>query len=161
MEYDFEKPFKRCLFVEIFIEIFVQLLAEGAAVLFQIFGQILGEMILQILGEAVVEAGIHSIREPFKAQKDRSPFIAAIGYFLLGLIIGGISVLAIPTSLIGPKPYRILNLMFTPVFAGLCMSVIGSYRLKRSQDLIRLDSFFYGYLFALGMGLVRFLFATG
>jgi len=147
--------------VEIIFELLLQFLFEGAAILFQILVQILGEALLQIGGEAIVEAGIHSVREPFKDRQQRSPVIAAIGYFLMGWLIGGITLFPFPASLIGAQPYRILNLLITPVLAGLCMSVIGSFRLKKNQDLIRLDSFFYGYLFALGMGLVRYLFAAG
>jgi len=58
-------------------------------------------------------------------------------------------------SLIQKQAHRILNLLINPVIAGLAMSILGAYRKKRGQDLLRIDSFFYGYLFALGMAAVR------
>ena len=51
------------------------------------------------------------------------------------------------------------NMLVTPVAAGWLMSALGAWRERRGQDRIRIDRFAYGYLFALGLGLVRFFFA--
>jgi hypothetical protein len=50
----------------------------------------------------------------------------------------------------GPDPGR----------AGLAMMARGAWRRRRDQELIRLDKFAYGYLFALAMALVRFNFGS-
>ena len=47
-----------------------------------------------------------------------------------------------------------------PVAAGWMMSALGAWRERRGQDRIRIDRFAYGYLFALGLGLVRFFYAS-
>jgi hypothetical protein len=39
------------------------------------------------------------------------------------------------------------------------MCLVGAWRLRREQELVRLDRFAYGYLFALAMALVRFYLA--
>jgi hypothetical protein len=36
------------------------------------------------------------------------------------------------------------------------MALLGAWRARRGQDLIRLDRFAYGYLFALAMAAMRF-----
>jgi hypothetical protein len=55
---------------------------------------------------------------------------------------------------------RVANLVLTPLAAGLMMSLMGAWRRRRGDDLIRLDRFSYGVLFALAMALVRFFFAS-
>jgi hypothetical protein len=40
------------------------------------------------------------------------------------------------------------------------MSAIGIWRRRRGKELIRLDRFAYGYLFALAMGIIRFVYAA-
>jgi membrane protease YdiL (CAAX protease family) len=51
-----------------------------------------------------------------------------------------------------------IGLLISPLLAGLVMSLIGSLRRRRGMSVIRLDSFGYGFIFAFGMGLIRFLF---
>jgi hypothetical protein len=55
---------------------------------------------------------------------------------------------------------RLFNLIFSPIAAGLCMSGIGRLRARRGQEVQRLDRFWYGYLFALGLSAVRFAWAA-
>ena len=40
------------------------------------------------------------------------------------------------------------------------MAGIGAWRRRRDQELIRLDRFAYGYLFALAMAAIRFAFGS-
>ena len=51
-----------------------------------------------------------------------------------------------------------VSLSIAPLLAGLVMSAIGSIRRGRGMPVIRLDSFAYGFIFAFGMALIRFLF---
>jgi len=52
-----------------------------------------------------------------------------------------------------------MNLLLTPVFAGLVMVGVGAWRAKRGDDLLRIDRFAYGYIFALAMAVIRYQFA--
>ena len=54
----------------------------------------------------------------------------------------------------------VAGLAVTPVLAGLAMGVLGAWRQRRGQELLRLDRFAYGYLFALALALVRFVLAA-
>lgn len=120
--------------------------------------EILGEILLQVVLEALVELGLHSLAAPFR--KRPNPWFAAIGYALLGACCGGLSLWLIPDHLVETEHVRILNLVVTPIAVGLLMSLIGIWRAHRGQPLLRLDRFAFGYLFALSLALVRFLYAT-
>jgi len=119
----------------------------------EIIIEILAEVVLQVL----FELGFRSLIEPFK--KSSSPFLAFIGYAVLGAIAGGISLLFIKEPLIINHNLRIVNLMITPCLAGLTMSILGRLREKQNLSLIRLDKFVWGFIFAFAMTLLRFLFS--
>jgi hypothetical protein len=121
-----------------------------------IFG-LLGEFLLQVVGEALIEIGFHSLAEPFR--RTPNPWLAAIGYALFGAILGGISLLAFPNNLV-PGAWRVANLVATPIAVGSFMVVMGTWRARRGESVFRIDQFAYGYLFALCVALVRFYFAA-
>ena len=125
--------------------------------MFEFLFQLLAEFLLQIIGQALAELGLHMVAEPFRKSPD--PWIAAIGYTLLGIVIGGVSLLLFPTYFTPPGTARMINLVLTPIAVGGCMMAIGAWRTKLGQPLLRIDRFSYGYLFALSLALVRYWFA--
>jgi hypothetical protein len=104
-----------------------------------------------------MEVGLHSLAEPFR--RTPNPWLAAVGYALLGAALGGMSLLVFPDYLVATKSLRVANAALSPIAAGLCMAAIGAWRARRGQAVLRIDRFSYGYLFALAFGLVRFWFA--
>ena len=128
--------------------------------LFEIILGAIWEATLQILGQALIELGFYSLGEAIQSKKERKPYITAIGYILWGAILGGLSLLVFSESFIAKTEYRILNLFLTPIVAGYAMALIGNWRRKKGQDLIKLDSFSYGALFALSTAIVRYFFAA-
>ncbi len=120
--------------------------------------ELLLEFVIQVIGEALFELGFHSMAEPFR--KPPNPWLAAMGYALFGLIFGGISLWLFPNHMVAAPVWRWANLLVTPVAVGVCMSWLGSWRTKRGQALLRIDRFSYGYLFALTLALVRFVWAS-
>lgn len=118
---------------------------------------ILGEFLIQVVVEALIQLGFHSLAEPF--QKPPSPWLAAIGYALFGAIFGGFSLLAFPNNLV-PQSWRIINMVITPLAVGGIMVLLGVWRAKRGQPVLRIDRFSYGYLFALSLAFIRFQFAA-
>ncbi|MGA9773348.1 MAG: hypothetical protein WBV94_30235 [Blastocatellia bacterium] len=134
-------------------------------ILFEILFQIFFEFILEIIAEVLIELGLHSIGQVFHNRRARNPVFAFIGYAILGVIIGALSLLIFPHPLMPSASIRGINLhgiglLISPVLAGLVMSAIGSLRRKRGMSVIRLDSFGYGFIFAFGMALIRFLFTN-
>lgn len=125
--------------------------------MFEFLFEIVIEILIQLFFEALVELGLQSMAEPFR--KPPNPWLAALGYGLLGLIAGGISLWLFPTYLVGGETLRIVNLVLTPVAVGLLMCLMGAWRAHRGQPVLRIDRFAYGYLFALALALTRFAFA--
>jgi len=119
----------------------------------------LAEILLQVLFEALAEFGVRALGAPFKRASATPPWVAALGYLVYGAVVGGLSLWIFPLAYLQTNWARITNLAVTPLAAGLAMSLMGAWRRKQGQDLIRLDRFSYGVLFALSMGLVRFFFA--
>ena len=127
-------------------------------IIFEVLFSFIGEFLLQVLLEALAELGLHSMREPFR--RPPNPWLAAIGYAILGAIAGGLSLLILPTLFVQSHSLQLMNVVLTPIAAGLAMMAIGAWRRRRDQEVIRLDKFAYGYLFALAMALVRFNFGS-
>lgn len=119
--------------------------------------EFLGELLLQALGELLVEFGLHTLAEPMRRAPN--PWLAALAYAILGAALGGLSLLVLPHNLVRP-PWRLLNLLITPLLLGGLMVLMGSWRERRGQAVLRIDRFAYGYLFALAFALLRFKFAS-
>ncbi len=118
--------------------------------------ELLGEFILQAVLEGLLEMGFHSVAEPFRIPP--KPWLAALGYFTFGAVLGALSLWMLPAHLT-PPPWRIANLIATPLAVGALMAILGRWRARRGDPLFRIDRFFYGYLFAFSFALVRFAFA--
>lgn len=118
--------------------------------------EILGEFLLQALGEALLEIGLHSLAEPF--QRRPKPWLAALGYLIFGAILGGLSLLVFPAYLV-PAPWRTANLILTPIAVGGLMVSMGHWRAQRGDEVLRINRFHYGFLFAATLGTVRYFFA--
>lgn len=127
-------------------------------IIFEVVFGFFGELVLQLVGEILIELGLHSMAEPFR--KKPSPWLAAIAYALFGAGIGALSLLVFPDYLVASKSLRVANTALSPIVAGLSMAAIGKWRAKQGQAVLRIDKFAYGYLFALGFALVRFWFAS-
>jgi hypothetical protein len=125
-------------------------------VLFELLFEFIGELLLQVFAEVLFEVGLRSLAAPFK--REVNPYLATIGYVLFGAIAGGLSLGAFPSLFISSHAGRVANAIVTPFIAGGCMAAIGAWRRRRDQELILLDRFAYGYLFALVMALVRLRF---
>lgn len=127
--------------------------------LFELLFEIFGEFILQFIFEALAEAGLRTFgRAPGETRS--SPWLAVIGYIVLGAACGALSLWLFPTFFVKSHIGRVVSLLVTPVLAGAGMALIGAWRRRRGEDLLRLDRFAYGYAFALAMAAVRFSFAS-
>ena len=125
--------------------------------MFEFLLEIVGEFLLQAVVEALAEVGLHSLSEP--SRKPPNPWLAALGYAIFGAAAGGVSLLFFPSNLVAGEAWRVANLVLTPVAVGGLMCVMGAWRGRRGDTVLRIDRFAYGYLFALSLALVRFAFA--
>jgi hypothetical protein len=127
-------------------------------IIFEVLFQFLGELLLQIVVQLLVELGFHSLENSIRRRPN--PALATIGYILWGLMAGGLSLWAFPYSIIEDPTLRLLNLIATPVTLGCLMTLIGRFRARKGQDLVRLDQFGYAFVFAFAMAFVRFVWAA-
>ena len=117
--------------------------------------EFVGEFLFQALIQALVELGFHVVAEPFR--KTPNSIVAALGYLLLGTITGLLSLWPAPSHL--ASHWRIANVVFTPLVIGFVMLLVGSWRARQGLSVLRIERFAYGFLFALGIALIRFFFA--
>jgi hypothetical protein len=125
---------------------------------FELLFEIFGEFVLQFLFEALAEFGVHLLRRPSE-RRPVSPWLAVAGYAIVGALAGAASVWLFPNFFIQSHAGRALSLLVTPIAAAAAMSLLGAWRRKRGDELVRLDRFTYGYVFAFAMAAVRFAFA--
>lgn len=116
--------------------------------------EVLGEFLLQVVGEALLNLGLHAVAEPFR--RPANPWLAALGYSILGGLLGVVSLFVVPHLLVGTT-WRVTNLVLTPIAVGGLMAGVGAWRARRGQAVLRIDRFACGYLFALAVALVRFV----
>lgn len=121
--------------------------------LFEIFG----EFILQFVFEALSEVGLHRFRKPAQSGPSSS-WLAIAGYALLGALCGALSLWLFPNFFIRSHVGRGISLVVTPLLAAAAMALVGAWRRKRGEELVRLDRFTYGYVFAFAMAAIRFSF---
>ena len=118
------------------------------------------EVLIPIVGEFSVEILVYCLGEPFRARERRNAVLAGIGYFLIGLMLGGVSLLIFPQSFVRSERFHGINLLITPIVSGLVMGAFGRWRERHGKIILRLDSFVYGFVFAFAMALVRFVYTT-
>lgn len=121
--------------------------------MFEFLFELIGELLLQIVVEILGELGFRAMGEPFRKQ--RHPWLLGAGYALLGAVAGVLSLGVFPDYLVAP-PFRIANLIVTPLLVGLMMSALGAWRAQQGLFLLRWDRFIYGYVFALAFALIRY-----
>jgi hypothetical protein len=135
----------------------MEILAELVLWLLGTVGEILLELLGQVAFELLAEFGLRSLVEPLRRPKPIHPILATFGYAIYGAAAGALSFAILPELMIKSPTLRIANLIITPVLCGILMAVKGAFRRKKDKDLIPLDSFLYGFVFAFGMACVRYL----
>jgi len=88
------------------------------------------------------------------------PDYAAAIFALLGTLAGGISVFLFPHPLFHRTRLHGISLILSPLATGYVLSRVGRARSSRGKDTARIESFWYGFTFALLMAVVRFLFVS-
>jgi hypothetical protein len=116
------------------------------------------EFLLQLAFSLLVDLGFHSLKQTTVKREERNPILAGIGYALLGLICGGVSLLIFPEAIVRSGRFHGVNVLVAPAMAGLGMAGLGWLLERSGKRRLRMDSFAYGFIFALPMALVRFYF---
>ncbi len=94
----------------------------------------------------------------FNPARFTNSFLAAVSYFCFGVLTGAISLFFFSHSILPPRGIHGLSLIVSPVLTGAAMSFLGGLLRKMHKRITRIESFSYGFAFALGVALVRFVF---
>jgi hypothetical protein len=118
------------------------------------------EVFFEVVLQLIAESGIDLIDRWFRnLVSDAEPWsrpVAAIGYFLLGIIFGVLSIFVAPHALVRPSKIHGISMLISPLITGLIMSRVGTWVRRRDRQSARIESFAYGATFAFGVALVRF-----
>jgi hypothetical protein len=120
---------------------------------------VVSEVLFEGIAEGLMDLVFRGIARFFDGTDLENPTVAAIVYMLLGSFVGGLSLILFPHPIVHPSRLHGISLVIAPVLTGLLMSGVGSMLRSRGKKVIQLESFGYGFTFAFGMALVRFLFA--
>jgi hypothetical protein len=116
------------------------------------------EVVFQLLAETLTALAVRTFRDAVGEPKSISPILAGTGYLLLGAACGALSLLLWPHPLVHPSRFHGISLIISPVVTGFIMSQIGLMQGRRGKDAIRIESFAYGFTFALGVAAIRLFF---
>lgn len=126
----------------------------------EIIFELLLEVVFYIFGELLVELGLRSLGETMAARHERNPILAGIGYAIIGTIAGFLSLLIFPEAIVRSETFHGINMLISPLLAGLGMAGFGWLLERRGKRRLRLDSFIFGFIFAFPMAIIRFFFTS-
>src|SRR5258708_35962769 len=122
--------------------------------------EILAEVFLEVALEAIVATIFRSIRNLVAESNAISPVLATAVYLLLGTGFGVLSMFLLPHALIHRSRFHGVSLVVSPVLTGLVMSQVGLVLRRKGKDSVQIESFGYGFTFALGVAIIRFFFVS-
>jgi hypothetical protein len=131
--------------------------------LFHILGAIfstLGEALLEFVFEGLFDVGLRKMIDLFDFRGVIDPPLAAFGYLAVGVVTGAISILVVPSPLFHPSRFHGISLLISPVVTGGMMALVGATLTRKGKRTMQIETFSYGFAFALGMALIRFYFAA-
>jgi hypothetical protein len=120
--------------------------------------ELFGEVLVEVAGEVITTSIFRFFRNAFDESRTFGPMLAVAGFFVLGVVFGGLSLLMVPHSLVHPSKIHGISLIVSPVITGLLMACAGYVRRRYYHDALRIESFGFGFTFALGMAIIRFFF---
>ena len=129
-----------------------ELIGAILAGLFELFAEFLLEVALGAL------AGLLSrlLRRFSVSVRRGNPVTATVVFTLVGVAFGFLTVWMFPHPLVHPSRFHGISLLISPLLTGLVMAWIGRAWRRRGRASVRIESFGYGFTFALAMALVRF-----
>ncbi len=123
--------------------------------------QILCEALLQVVAEVACELGLEGVARLADRTRRQRPLVAMVGYGVVGAGIGVASLYWFPALFIHKPIWQIVNLILTPLLAGVVMAGIGEWRGRHKGAHTQLSTFLAGFAFAVGMAAVRYVWARG
>lgn len=115
------------------------------------------DVLLQLIAEQMVALIVRSLKNVVEESRAIHPILAGFGYLILGVGCGSVSIFLFPHPFVHRSRIHGISVLISPVITGLIMAQAGLIRRRKDMNAVRIESFWYGYAFALGMAFVRFL----
>ncbi|MGE0453391.1 MAG: hypothetical protein AB7O37_00555 [Vicinamibacteria bacterium] len=119
---------------------------------------ILLEFVAEFFGEVLLELGLSGLKEAF-GRRNRSPYLATVGYLILGLGVGWLSAMMFPEPVFRSGRLPGVSLPIAFFGGGSVMHLWGLYRRSRGHSPTNLATFHGGGIFALAVAFVRFVYS--
>ncbi|QNI33694.1 hypothetical protein H7849_07145 [Alloacidobacterium dinghuense] len=126
--------------------------------LIYVIAEALLEALLEIIGEAVIAWISRAVGNLFAPLLKSNRFITTLCFALLGVAAGISSIAVFPHRLVAPSKFHGISLLLSPLITGFVMSQVGRAVRSRGQEAAAIESFGYGFVFALAMAIIRFVF---
>jgi hypothetical protein len=130
----------------------MELLAEIIAAVVQF----LLEVLLQFAADLLAELGLHALKAVVRPSNPTNRGLATIGYFLVGLAAGGLSLFWFPIRFAGSVTLRLATLGLAPAASAFILWIGMGVLVRRPDPAERLRRFWHAYSFGLAFALVRF-----
>ena len=138
---------------------------ELLAAILGAIAEFLLEAFLELIAAAVLDLASRALLGLFKgvagAVKGNQVLLGFV-YVLLGALAGGLSLLVLPHPLIRrehPTRFHGISVLISPLMTGFVLSAIGGILRRLGKKVTPVETFGYGFAFALGMAVVRLFFA--
>lgn len=118
------------------------------------------ETVYELASAAILDFLLRTIVMRLDRPPFQNPVVAAVGYTVLGVAAGGLSLIPFPDRFVHTSRIHGISLLVGPLITGSLMSLTGFLLRQRGKTVVQIESFSYGFAFAFGMALVRFLFAA-
>lgn len=138
-------------------ELFAAILGAIGELLLETFGELIAAAVLDLVSRALLDL-FTGLADALKGNRVLTGFM----YSLLGMSAGALSLLVLPHRLIHREHavgFHGVSLLVSPFAAGLVLSAAGAAMRRWGKRVTPVETFGYGFTFALGMALIRFLFA--
>ena len=138
---------------------------ELLAAILGLVAELLLEAFMELIAAAVLDFASRALSEVFTGLTDatkENKILTGFMYGLLGVFAGVLSLLVLPHRLIHREHsigFHGISLLISPIIAGAVLSSVGAAMRRWGKKVTPVETFGYGFAFALGMALVRFLFA--
>jgi len=116
------------------------------------------QLTIDIFGQLLLELGLSGVKEALGRQ-NRNPLLATVGYLLLGLALGWLTVMMFPEPIFRKGPFPGMSLPIAFMAGGTAMHLWGRYRRTHGHSPTNLATFYGGGTFALAFAFMRFIYA--
>jgi hypothetical protein len=134
---------------------------ELLGALLAVIAECLGELIVELIMGLIADALSRLLRRLFVSTKRIGPVLSTTMFALAGVGAGLLSAWLFPHPIVPPSSFHGVSLIVAPLVTGALMGFLGRGIRRRGRRSVAIESFRYGFIFALAVALVRFVLTNG